>query len=346
MSSRRWRFLFGVFLALVLLMFFFRGIDWNALGQSLVGARILPLVGLVLVTIAVYHVRAWRWGDLLAPLGRVRHADLFSSTMIGFASSLLIPRAGELLRPWLVSRRHSIPASAGFATIVIERLIDLITVLFLFALYLFLLPSPVEQVGNRLTDVLKLAGAAAGVTALGMLVFLLALHSRANRMVRGLERMLVRAPRRMAEPLARLLRTFSDGLAVLRAPAAHLAKIGLQSLVVWLLTALGFHLNHMAFSIDLPFHTTFLLIAFLAVGEAIPTPGLVGGFHAFYLLALSEVYGIDRTTAAAAAITAHALTNAPVLIFGFALLGRQGLSFGRVVEVTRHEQGSRDTRSS
>ena len=232
MSSRRWQFLFGVFLALVLLMFFFRGIDWNALGQSLVGARILPLVGLVLVTVAAYHVRAWRWGDLLAPLGRVRHADLFSSTMIGFASSLLIPRAGELLRPWLVSRRHPIPASAGFATIVIERLIDLITVLFLFALYLFLLPSPVEQVGGRLTDVLKLAGAAAGVTALGVLAFLLALHSRADRMVRGLERMLVRAPRRMAEPLARLLRTFSDGLAVLRAPAAHLAKIGLQSLAV------------------------------------------------------------------------------------------------------------------
>ena len=102
----------------------------------------------------------------------------------------------------------------------------------------------------------------------------------------------------------------------------------------------------MAFSIDLPFHATFLLIAFLAVGEAIPTPGLVGGFHAFYLLALSEVYGIDRTTAAAAGIAAHALTNLPVLVFGFALLGREGLSFGRVAEVTRDEQGSRDKRSS
>ena len=72
----------------------------------------------------------------------------------------------------------------------------------------------------------------------------------------------------------------------------------------------------------------------------------MGGFHAFYLLALSEVYGIDRTTAAAAGIAAHALTNLPVLAFGFALLSREGLSFGRVVEVARGEQGLRDKRSS
>ena len=47
------------------------------------------------------------------------------------------------------------------------------------------------------------------------------------------------------------------------------------------------------------------------MGVAIPTPGMVGGFHAFYLIALNEVFGIDKTTAAAAGIAAHALTNLP-----------------------------------
>ena len=144
-----------------------------------------------------------------------------------------------------------------------------------------------------------------------MLVFLLALHANADRVVGVVERLLARAPRWLAEPLGRILHAFSAGLAVLRAPVPHLAKIGLQSLVVWLLIALGFHLNHLAFGIDLPFHATFLLIAFLVVGVAIPTPGMVGGFHAFYLLALTQVYGIDRATAAAAGIAAHALTNLP-----------------------------------
>jgi len=344
-KGRRGRLLLGALLAVVLLALFFRGIAWSALGQALRTARPLPLLGLVLVTIGVYSVRAWRWGDLLAPLGRVGYADLFSATMVGFASGLLVPRAGELLRPWLVSRRHPIPTSAGFATIIIERLVDLITVLVLFALYLFVLPTPAAQVEGPLTQLLKVGGAVTGAAAVAVLAFLLALHANATRVVGFVERLLARAPRWLAEPLGRILHAFSAGLAVLRAPAAHLAKVGLQSLLVWLLIALGFHLNHIAFRIDLPFHATFLLIAFLVVGVAIPTPGMVGGFHAFYLLALSEVYGIDRATAAAAGIAAHALTNLPVLVFGLALLGREGLSLGRVAEVTRDEQKLQEVRS-
>ncbi len=338
MRSLRGQLLVGALLAAALLVVFFHGVDWRALGQALRAAYVLPLIGVVVVTIAAYAVRAWRWGDLLAPLGRVGFADLFSATMVGFAASLLLPRSGELLRPWLISRRYPIPTSAGFATIIIERLIDLISVLALFAAYLFLLPRPAAQIEDRFTETLMFGGGVAGLAALGMLGFLLALHANAERVVAGLERLLARVPRWVAAPFGRLLRAFSGGLAVLRAPAPQLAKIGLQSATVWLLAALGYHLIHAAFAIDLPFQATFLLITFLVVGEAIPTPGLVGGFHAFYLLALSQVYGIDQATAAAAAITAHLLTNLPVLIIGLALLGREGLSLGRVAEMTRDEQ--------
>jgi len=334
----RKQLLFGVALALVLLALCFRGIDWGALGESLRHARFLPLIGVVIVTVAAYAVRAWRWGDLLAPLGRVGQADLFASTMIGYTGSLLIPRTGELLRPWLIARRHPIPTPAGFATIVVERLFDLVTVLLLFAVYLFVLPPPVAQVDNRLMQMISFAGAVAGVTAIAVLGFLLLLHSNANWAVDRIARLLTHAPRWLAEPLGRLMRTFSSGLSVLRAPVLHLAKIGLQSILLWLLTALGFQLNNVAFGIELPFHATFLLIGFLVVGESIPTPGLVGGFHAFYLLALSGMYGIDRATGAAAAISAHALTNVPVLVLGFALLGREGVSFRRVADVAREKR--------
>lgn len=336
----------GAFLAVVLLVLFFRGVDWHNLGQALRGAHLFPLIGVVAVTVVAYAARAWRWGALLAPLARVRQTDLFSATMVGFAASLVVPRSGELLRPWLVSRHHPIPTSAGFATIIIERLVDLITVLALFALYLFVLPRPAAQAEDRLMDFLRLGGAVAGVAAIGVLGFLLALHANSERVVGGLERLMSRVPRWLADPLGRLLRSFSGGLAVLRAPASHLALVGVQSIVVWLVTALGYHLIHAAFGIDLPFHTTFLLIAFLVVGEAIPTPGMVGGFHAFYLLALSEVYGIDQATAVAAGIVAHLLTNLPVLVIGLALLGREGLSFGRLARVTGDGQKARNERTS
>src|SRR5262245_9915926 len=109
--------------------------DLVALATALREARLLPILGLVVVPRGVSSDRACRWGDLLLPMGPVPYRDLCSATMVGFASGLLIPRAGELLRPWLVSRRHPIATSAGFATIILERLIDLITVLLLFAAY-------------------------------------------------------------------------------------------------------------------------------------------------------------------------------------------------------------------
>lgn len=335
MRGQRSRLLLGAAAAALLLAVFFRGIDWEDLAHSLETAHPGYLAGIVLVTLAVYAVRAWRWGYLLAPLGRVRFPDLFSATMVGFASALLIPRAGEIVRPWLVSRRYPITTSAGFATIILERLVDLITVLVLFAAYLFVLPTPAAEVQGRTMDLVKAAGAVTGAVAALVLVLLVALHVRTDQFVGALERLLARAPRWLAGPAGRTLRAFSGGLAVLRAPASHLATLFAQSFVVWLLIALGFYLNHLAFGIDLPFHATFLLIAFLVVGVAIPTPGMVGGFHAFYLLALTQVYGIDRTTAAAAGIAAHALTNLPILVLGLVLLGREGLSLGRVAEVAQ-----------
>jgi uncharacterized protein (TIRG00374 family) len=343
-TGQRWRLLAGAVVALALLAFFFRGVDWSALGRALRDAKPLPLLGLVVVTLGVYSLRAWRWGDLLLPLGRVGFSDVFSATMVGFASGLLIPRAGELLRPWLVSRRHAIPTSAGFATVILERLLDLITVLVLFAAYLFVLPTPPQQIEGRLTELLKLGGAMTAGVALAVLVFLLALHANAERVIGALERLLARAPRWLAEPCGRILRAFSGGLAVLRAPLPQLAKIALQSLAVWLAIGLGFHLNHAAFGIELPYHATFLLMAFLVVGVAIPTPGMVGGFHAFYLLALAEVFGVPRATAAAAAVSAHALSNLPVLVLGLLLLGREGLSLGKVAGVTRQQQDLSEVR--
>jgi uncharacterized protein (TIRG00374 family) len=321
-------------LATALLVAVFWKVDWAELRGALRGAHLGPLLGLSAVTVVVYALRSWRLGFLLAPLGRVRFIDLFSATYVGFATGLLVPRAQEILRPWLISRRYPIALSAGFATIVIERLVDLITVLVFFALYLFVLPTPPQQAGGALMGVVKVAGAATGVGALVILGLLLALHSHADRVLSLLERILTRLPDWAAAPLRRVVKAFSQGLAVLRAPVSHLAAIFAQSVAIWLLICLGFHLNNAAFSLHLPFHATFLLIAFLTVGVAIPTPGMVGGFHAFYLITLHQVFGVDRATAAAAGLTAHAFSLLPVLVLGLAFLGREGLSLGRVATVT------------
>jgi hypothetical protein len=333
MSSRRWRLAGGALLALVLLALFFRGVDWAALGAAFRSANHTYLAGVVAITVVTYVLRAWRWGSLLAPLARVPFADLFSATFVGFMTGLLVPRAGEVVRPYLISRRHPIRTSAGFASIILERLLDLVTVLLLFALYLYVLPTPAAQTRGPLLGYLKLGGALTGMAAVAVLALLLLLHGHAPAVVTLLRRVLSPLPRRWVDVVAQAVATFAEGLAVLQASPAHLLVIFGQSVLVWLSICLGIWWNNLAFALDLPFHTSFLMVAFLTVGVAVPTPGGVGGFHEFYLLALTQAFGVDKHTAAAAGIACHVLSNLPVLVIGLALLGREGLTMGKVADM-------------
>jgi uncharacterized protein (TIRG00374 family) len=329
-----WRVLLSLLLAAALLALFFRGVDWSAMGKALRAADPVFLAGVVAITLATYAARAWRWGFLLAPLARVPFGRLLSATFIGFMTGLIIPRAQEVVRPYLVARRHPISTSAAFASVVLERLVDAITVLLLFALYLYVLPTPEAQTRGPLIAALKVAGAGAGVFALVIVGVLLAWHRHSGQAMRLADRLLRPFPARFATAVSRAVRSFGEGLAVLRASPSHLAAILGQSAVVWLLLALGVYWNNRAFGLVLPFHTAFLILAFLTVGVAIPTPGTVGGFHAFYRAALTEAYGVDNDVAAAAGIASHALSNLPVLLLGLAFLGREGLTVGKVAKMS------------
>jgi hypothetical protein len=333
-GARHWRYAVGGLLAIGLLALFLRGVDWPHLRDALLAARPAPLLGLVLVSVAAYGLRAWRWGFLLRPLGSVPFPRLFAVTILGFLAGFAIPRAGEVLRPFLVSRSHGIATSAGFATIVLERLFDLLTVLGLFAAYLFAFPPPAQQVQGPQMGVLKAAGAFTAAGAFAILVLLVAFQRNATAATAFLERLTRLLPARLATPVLGVVHAFGEGLRVFQAPPSHLLVVLGQSALLWLAIALGFHFNNLAFGIDLPFRANFLLMAFLTVGVSIPTPGMVGGFHAFFLLCMTEMFGVGKDTAVAAGIAAHALSNLPVLLLGLVFLGREGLTLGKVAEMT------------
>src|SRR5262249_36326863 len=217
MTATHRRLAVGGLLALALLALFFRGIDWTALRQAFRGADPWLLALLVLSTVVTYLARAWRWGYLLAPLARAPLAGLLSAPVVGFTSAMLVPRAGEVVRPYLVARRHNLKLSAAFASIILERLVDLITVLVLFFLYLYVLPHPTAQIPGRLLSALKLGGALAAGAVVVILALLLALHARADRVTAALDRLLFRLPARFAQPASRAVRSFASGLAVLQA---------------------------------------------------------------------------------------------------------------------------------
>ena len=281
----------------------------------------------LLATALTYVVRAWRWQSMLAPLGNTRFATALRATIIGFAASAVLPaRAGEVLRPYLLARHERISAPAAFATIIIERLIDLCTVLLLFGVFVVAMPPEAMTADPRqLTQVTFWGSVAAGGALVGLVVlFALAGHpDRLGRAAQRIERVL---PARLATAVARFVETFAQGLAVMRHPVRLLEALAL-SFPLWLSIALQIWLVSQAFHITFPFTGTFLVLMFLVVGVAVPTPGAIGGFHAAYEIAVSTFFGASADRVVGAAIVLHAMSFVPVMLVGFVLMAREGLTF-------------------
>jgi len=124
-------------LTLALLGWFFRQADLSQVWREIRAADPLALGLLLGVTGLTYVLRALRWQYLLRPIGATRFREAFRTTVIGFAANTVLPaRAGEVVRPYLLARREGLSVPATFTTIILERLLDFVTVLSLFGLFL------------------------------------------------------------------------------------------------------------------------------------------------------------------------------------------------------------------
>src|ERR671911_240084 len=97
-----------------------------------------PRVRTVLIFLLTLGLLAFflRNADMSAVWAETRRAR---PSMLIAATFLLPARAGEVIRPYLLARREGLPATAAFATIILERLLDLVTVLGLFAVFVLTL---------------------------------------------------------------------------------------------------------------------------------------------------------------------------------------------------------------
>jgi uncharacterized protein (TIRG00374 family) len=329
-------------LAIALLAWFLWNADMAAVGAQIRHARV-DLLALSVVSVAfTYVVRAVRWRYLLEPLGHARFRTTFRTTVIGFAALSLLPaRMGDVLRPYLLARQEGFNAASTFATIVMERVLDMVTVLVLLASYVLLLGGRETLPPKLLAPVRASATVAAAVAAaLLAIMWTLATHpERIGHLVLRSERLL---PTRVAHALSALARTFSQGFAVAR-EARALSFAMAWSFPVWLGIALQVWLVTIAFGIDMPFPGAFLLQALLVIGVAMPTPGGVGGYHAMYRLGVTAFFGAPNDRAVGAAIMAHASSVIPVALVGIVFMMQDGISLTglqRLAGVARREEST------
>ncbi len=289
----------------------------------------LVAVGIACVLLS-YALRAVRWQVMLAPLGPTRFSVALRATTIGFAASFILPaRAGEVLRPWLLARREGLDAAAVFATIVVERMLDLVTVLALLAVFLLVFGAGVSSMDPAVFATVQAGGLAAGVAAAAGLGVLFVCASRPVLLARSVAVVTAWLPAGLRSTVTGMATGFATGLGVVRQPS-QLARALAWSLALWLLIALQTWVVSIALGVAMPLSGSLLIVALLVVGVAVPTPGAVGGFHEAYRIGATSFFGADNDHAVSAAIVLHAVGFVPTLIVGAVLMAQEGLSVAQL----------------
>ena len=137
MPSRA-RTLVVIVVAAALVVVFLHNVDLWGVVREIMQAKPEWLAVSLVTMVVNLAVRAIRWQYLLEPLGAVPFGAAFRATAIGFAASTVLPaRAGEVIRPYFLARQGSMSATGAFATVILERLLDVVTVLGLLASFVF-----------------------------------------------------------------------------------------------------------------------------------------------------------------------------------------------------------------
>src|SRR5215510_13946805 len=139
-------------LALGLLGLFLYNVDVRGVVGEIMRSRPEWLLLSMATMLLNLVIRAWRLQYLLEPLGTASFGNAFRATAVGFAASSVLPaRAGEVIRPYFLARQarqaktDRMSATGAFATIILERLLDVVTVLVLLASYVFVFGRDLGQ---------------------------------------------------------------------------------------------------------------------------------------------------------------------------------------------------------
>jgi uncharacterized protein (TIRG00374 family) len=301
----------GLALSALMVYLSIRGIDFQGVADGFRTIHYGYVIPALVLLFLMQVLRSFRWGLILSPLANIDQLSLFSVTSVGFLAIVAIPaRLGELARPYLITKKSDLKMSSALGTIIVERVLDSLTVLVIAVFVLLFTPLPPWLVR---ASVLFLLATLALLTVITLMII------KREASLRVLAPLIRKLPARFAERLNRLILHFIDGFLIMVDPALLISVAGL-SLFIWLIDVLAIYLLFLAFGFQLPVTAAFVLMIILIIGIAIPTaPGFIGNWHYFCILGLS-LFDVPRTEALTFAVIYHAISIGLVVVLGIAFL--------------------------
>lgn len=300
-----------------------------------------PLLLLSILTIyACYAIRAWRWRRFQAYVGPANFWNIYSMNLAGFSAVFLLGRAGEPVRPLLISRKDKVPLADTFGIYALERILDFAFTAVLAGVGLLVFEAHHVPGGSSdsVEKMMKTAGTFFSVgacVAIAALVYL-RLHG-SGVLERRMESWLDAHGWRAS--VGRILLGISRGVQTIRT-LVDLIYALLLSVIHWVVVIFSYYLILHSFGgrlAELSFTDATLVLVFTMVGSVAQLPGVGGGAQALAIFALTRLFGVEQEPAVAAAIVLWLITFAACTLAGVPLLFKEGWSFGKLKEMSEHE---------
>jgi hypothetical protein len=317
-------------------------VDFNELGRSFRTANYWYALLILIPIVLSHYVRAVRWKVILERIHpNVRTGNLFSGVMIGYFMNNLIPRSGELVRPWFTAQQEKETTySSLLGSIIVERFIDTVALLIMIAVILFVdqhMFDGFEEVGVNAAIIRPIIYMA---IILGF-VFILIAPSKAGLWVaetasRPLEWMAQRFGiarlSKLRDGVLDMFRKLQMGFGAVRTLRQVLLVTAYTALLYFLYMVPLWIMFHAFPSGANPEATLFAALeiwAVTAMGYAIaPTPGAFGVFHVTARIALMKFVNFTEADAVAYATLTHFVNYLVPIVFGIYYLTTRNLSVG------------------
>ena len=332
----------AVFLLLVYLQFrSWRDFDWATFWSQTDHVSLRHILHAVSLIYLSYVVRAIRWKIFLRPVRQTSALKLVAPTVIGFAGLALLGRPGELIRPYLISRRLNLNFSSQLAVWAVERIFDIAAFTVLLVLAAFVATAPKRLETYRL---FQEAGMVFALLSVGLIIGALAVHRSGEALATWVERRFAHLRSNFGSRIALRIREFRSGLNTIHSFGSLLLLIAV-SVLMWSMIAVAYkEVTHAYYqpglvdALEIPQTQVLLLMGSSMVGSLIQLPGVGGGSQLATIAALERVFGVPKELAASCGIMLWLVTFIAIVPVGLLLAHHERLSLRKLSQESQQEE--------
>ena len=342
-AGRRWTLRLvlaaGALLVIAWLLYRVRGssFQWQLFFSTLSHVNWAWLIASIVLILMTYWGRALRWEVMLRPLGHTLSVrKLTYDTAIGFTAVVLLGRAGEVVRPYLISVSAGVPFSSQVAAWMLERILDLLAVLLLFGFALAWIPSRGLALGPALRWLLGAGGYVVAGLGLACLLFLVLFRNFSVSAQGRLLSAMSFLPENYYKRVERMLTAFSQGMESTR-NSWSLVLLLLYTVLEWVLIVGGYYALFRSFPASAEFKITdvVIILGFMAFGSIVQIPGIGGGIQVMSVLVFTEIYGLPVEAAAGLAVFIWIITFVVIVPIGFVCAFHEGLNWSKLRQLPK-----------